>query len=134
MNRMWAWLRKLLRTALILVALLDYQLAIAKDVSLSWDPSPTTAVTGYTVEVSHSAVMFDPILLLDAGNVLTLTLYGLGDTDDHWFCVKAYDDLGNISACSNIVHSQPVEEEPPPEVPEPVLPILEFEVTIEILK
>ena len=131
---MLAWLKKWLRLALILAVLLDYQTAIAKDVTLSWDRSPTMSVTGYIMEASLSEVVFDPILLLDAGNVLTLTVHGLEDTDDHWFCVKAYDGLGNISTCSNIVHSPPVEEESPPEIPEPILPKLDFKIGVDLLR
>ena len=97
----------------------------AKTVTLSWDPSPTTAVTGYTVEVSHSEVMSDP-MLIDVENVLTTTVENLEDADDHWFCVKAYDGAGNKSTCSNIVNS--------PAIPETVLPSLDFEVNVEILK
>ena len=104
--------------------LLQPQVAMSKDVRLQWDASPTTAVTGYIVVVSLSEVMLDPTEQ-DVGNVLTQTLNGLEDTDDHWFCVKAYNEAGNESTCSNIVTS--------PAVQETVLPSLDFEVEINIL-
>ena len=106
----------------------------AKDVTLSWDPSPTKAVVGYKVFVSMDPNMSPMLLNLDVGNVLTKSIGNLGDTDEHFFCVKAYDQIyaqdndriKHISSCSNIVHS--------PKIPVAVLPKLDFEVDVEIIK
>ena len=97
----------------------------AKDVTLSWDASPTPTVSGYNVLTSLHPSIADP-MVTDVGNVLTTTLNGLGDTDEHWFCVTAYDGQGRESTCSNIVHS--------PAIPETVLPSLDFDVNVEILQ
>ena len=96
----------------------------AKDVTLSWDASPTQGVTGYRVYTSQQSGMTDPTVI-DAGNVLTLTIPDLEDTYDYWFCVKAYMDQ-NESVCSNIVKSEAL--------PVAVLPKLDFEVDVEIIK
>ncbi len=89
--------------------------AAAKTVTLSWDPSPSD-ISGYRIyyDSDSSTAPFDgggateggsPI---DVGDVLTYTIHGLSDTDDHYFAVTAYDDSGNESAYSNAVHSPPV--------------------------
>lgn len=54
------------------------------------------------------------LMVMVAGNALTLTIPDLADTSDYWFCVKAYDDVGNESVCSNVVHSPPVVDAQPP--------------------
>ncbi|MBN1958029.1 MAG: tandem-95 repeat protein [Desulfuromonadales bacterium] len=86
----------------------------AKTVTLSWDPSPST-ITGYKIyyAVNSSTVPLEgtgategdsPI---DVGNVLTFTINGLSDADDHYFAVTATDGT-NESVYSNTVHSPPV--------------------------
>ena len=102
----------------ILTALLLLFLSVSawgKTVTLSWDASPSS-VTGYKIyyDVDSSTAPFEgsganegssPV---DVGNVLTFTLNGLADTDDHYFAVTAYDGSGNESVYSNTVHSSPV--------------------------
>jgi len=95
----------------------------AKTVTLSWDPSPTLSVVGYKVLTSLSQLMTTSTVQ-DVGDVLSYTVKELENTDSHWFCVKAYDILGNESTCSNIVNSPPIEN---------TLPELDFEVDVELL-
>ena len=102
----------------------------AKTVNLSWDASPTETVVGYIVWTSLNQQMASAAPQ-DVGNVLTLTIPGLEDTLAYWFCVKAYDGNGNQSVCSNVVKSPAVE------VPEDVLPeldFLDFDISVEILQ
>ena len=101
--------------------------AESKDVKLRWDASPTPSVTGYQVYTSLSPSISNESVMIDAGNVLTLTILGLADTNDHWFCVKAYDGIGNESVCSNIVKSSAVE------VSQDVLPELDLDIRVDLL-
>ncbi|MCD6580730.1 MAG: tandem-95 repeat protein [Desulfuromusa sp.] len=94
-----------------------------KTVTLSWDPSPTSGISGYKIyyDAGSSTAPLDgtgaaegssPI---DVGNVLTFTVNGLPDGEDHYFAVAAYDASDNESTYSNIVHSPVVgaENNPP---------------------
>jgi hypothetical protein len=108
--------------ALLLVASLDCQTAIAKDVTLSWDKSPTPTVTGYRVYTSLTPDLSSLLLSLDAGNALTLTVQGLTDENEHYFGVKAYDDQGSESVYSNIVKSLAI------------LPKLDLKFDVQIIK
>jgi len=78
----------------------------AKKVTLSWDASPTSSVTGYVILTSVHSDMDNPSEV-DVGDTLSHILVGLEDQGNHYFCVKAYDD-SNTSACSNIVNSPPI--------------------------
>jgi hypothetical protein len=85
-------------------------LSHAQDVTLSWDSSPSSSVTGYYVhyQKDDNTTPFSgtgaeegdsPI---DVEDNLTTTLTGLPD-GDYYFAVTAYDDNGNESSYSNIV-------------------------------
>ena len=122
------WLRRTLPWLFVVVVLVGYTpLLHAKDVTLSWDASPSQ-ISGYIVTVSLSEVMLNPIQSDTVGNVLTLTIQGLEDTQEHFFGVKAYDAQGNESVFSNVVKSPAVE------VPPYVLPKLDFIIDVELLK
>ena len=70
-------------------------------VTLSWDASPTSTVTGYNVYAGALGGMFEKVA--DVGNVLTTVL----DLDKRrCFAVTAYDANGNESTYSNIVCEQ----------------------------
>ena len=95
--------------------------AWAKTVTLSWDASPS-AISGYKIyyaagssaeplEGSGATEGASPI---NVGNVLTYTLNGLPDGEDHYFAVTAYDGSGNESTYSNTVMSAAVEVNQPP--------------------
>ena len=114
---------------LVLIVLVCSTGAWAKTVTLSWDPSPSD-ITGYRIyyNTDSSTPPFtgtgateggSPI---DVGNVLTFTINGLNDADDHYFAVTAYDDAGNESTYSNTVHSPEVVVVQPNQAPvlEPV--------------
>ncbi|RLB94496.1 MAG: hypothetical protein DRH26_01030 [Deltaproteobacteria bacterium] len=114
---------------MFLLVILGFPLTVeAKKVTLSWDPSPTPTVSGYTLMVSLSDQMLSPILSVNVGNTLTYQIVGLENGDNHWFCIEAYDAQGNNSVCSNIVHSPPVEPELEP------LPELNFKFDIGVMQ
>ena len=89
---------RLLQALLVVTLLLSASLAAAKTVTLSWSASPSQ-IAGYKLyyKAGSSAVPLDgtgatqgssPI---DIGNVLTYTVTGLPDADDHYFTLTAYD-------------------------------------------
>ena len=79
----------------------------AKDVTLSFDPSPTPSVTSYTLYWdSQPTTPFN--YKLKIGDVLTFQIVNLPDEEQHWFAVTASDALGNESAYSNIVKSDAI--------------------------
>ena len=117
---MWNWLRRKLPWLFgLFLLIMPVDICHAKTVTLSWDPSPSD-VAGYQLLTSLEPTVQNLLLSLDAGDVLTITVYGLNDDQQHWFCVKAYDAQNNISTCSDIVTS--------PAIPETVLPELDYEV------
>jgi PKD repeat protein len=93
-----------------------------KTVTLSWDASPS-AVSGYKVyyDAGSSVAPLDGIGAaegsspIDVGNVLTYTVTGLPDAEEHYFAVTAYDASNNESTYSNTVTSPAVisENNPP---------------------
>lgn len=85
--------------------------AMAQDVTLSWDPSPTPDVAGYYVyyQKDSPSLPFNSTDALegpspvDVGNSLTTTLTGLSDDTIYYFAIAAYDSALNESSFSNIV-------------------------------
>ncbi|MBN2426846.1 MAG: fibronectin type III domain-containing protein, partial [Deltaproteobacteria bacterium] len=90
----------------------------AKEITLSWEPSPSSGVTGYKVYYQggsnvapltgtgaylNGTQVDSPV---DVGNVLTVTLTGLDDDPLYSFAVTAYND-STESAYSTIVTEEP---------------------------
>lgn len=107
------WIKKLLP---FLFVLLIVSVGDAKDVTLSWDSSPTPSVTGYTLYWSTTpSIPVDNRVSVPCGNVLTFFIANLSDDESHWFAVTAHDGSNNESIYSNIVTS-PAISEPLPEL------------------
>ncbi len=94
--------------------------AFAKEVTLSWDASPTAGVTGYNVyyDCDDENAPFDGIEAdlpspIDAGDVLTYTVTGLPDELGCYFTTTAYNEILE-STYSNIVYSQGFAPPEPP--------------------
>lgn len=86
--------------------------AVAKDVTLSWEPSPSEGVTGYNVQYScssdvqpFSGTEADQPSPVDVGDVLTATVTGLPDEAGCYFAVTAYNLVKQESVYSNVVYS-----------------------------
>lgn len=99
---------------IIVVNLMFIPPSFSQDITLSWDASPTSGVTGYNVyyKAGNMDFPFDGIGAdqgtspVDVGNVLTTTLTGLSDGINYYFTVTAYDDSSNQSTYSNIVSNE----------------------------
>jgi len=85
--------------------------SFAQDVTLSWDASPTSGVTGYKVYYKQGDMNYpfngtgadegpSPV---DIGDVLSTTLTNLPDGKTYFFTVTAYVDNNQESSFSNIV-------------------------------
>ncbi len=96
----------------VTLLLLTANLAMAKTVTLSWDASPSQ-IAGYKLyyKAGSSVAPLDGVGAaeggspIDVGNVLTYTLTGLPDSEEHFFTLTAYDAAGYESSYSNIVTS-----------------------------
>ena len=89
----------------------------AKNVTLSWDPSPTQSVSGYTLYWStDSSIPIQDRSAVDCGMVLNQVVVNLADNETHYFAVTAHDASDNESVYSNIVFSDPIEAEPLPDL------------------
>lgn len=119
-------MKRLLIAKIILLTLVTVGFSAnvwGKTVTLSWDPSPTSGISGYKIyyAAGSSTAPLDGTGAtegsspLDVGNVLTFTVNGLPDGEDHYFAVAAFDASDNESTYSNIVHSPVVvgENNPP---------------------
>ncbi len=85
-------------SAVLLFFLCHSGISIASDVSLAWDPSPSTNVSGYKVYIGKSTRSYGvPIKI---GNQTTYTVTGL-PAGSYCFTVTAYDISGNESDYSN---------------------------------
>lgn len=86
----------------------------AKDVTLSWDRSPTEKVTGYKLYwATNSRITEFDRTSVDCGDVLRYEITGLPDNLQHWFAATAYDNIDNESVYSNIVTSPAISESLP---------------------
>ena len=95
----------------------------AKDVKLSWDPSPTSSVVSYTLYWDNQPTPpFKNSVV--AGNVLNFEIANLPDDEEHWFAVTASDGEGHESTYSNIVKSDKISS----------LPELDLQFQWEILR
>jgi len=100
---------------ILLVTLLTLFIAttcFAKSVTLSWDPSPTERVIGYSIYYSVNADISDPTII-NAGDVLTYKIESLDNSTVFYFTVTAYDAENNESAFSNIVDTGMCIDPPP---------------------
>ncbi|MDW7644576.1 MAG: fibronectin type III domain-containing protein [Desulfuromonadales bacterium] len=95
----------------LLLCLLTATLSFAADVTLAWDPNPSTGVTGYKMyyKSGSSTAPFDGTGALEGdspiivGDSLSTTLTGLDTGVVYYFTVVAYDAAGNESPFSNII-------------------------------
>ena len=82
-----------------------------QDITLSWDPSPTTEVTGYKIHYQQGnknypfagSGAYEGDSPVDVGDVLSTTLTNLSDDATYFFTVTAYDHSDYESSYSNIV-------------------------------
>jgi Fibronectin type III domain len=99
---------------LFVISLTFAHTSFSQDITLSWDASPTSGVTGYNVYYKAGSMdfPFDGIgsdqgaSPVNVGNTLTTTLTGLSDGINYFFTVTAYDDSSNQSTYSNIVSNE----------------------------
>ena len=99
---------------LLTVVLLLFALpAIAKDINLQWEPSPSPTVTGYNIHFVCGTLVDVFPGVMDVGLVLEATLTGFTDSDDCWFAATAYDGIDE-SVYSNIAFSPGYVKPTPP--------------------
>jgi hypothetical protein len=72
-----------------------------QSVTLAWNPSPDTNVTGYNVYYGVASDTYTN--MINAGDVTNVTIYGLVAGVTYYFAATAYDDLGQESAYSGEV-------------------------------
>ena len=75
--------------------------AIAGNVSLAWDPSPSDGVTGYRVHVGLQSGSYSTQFTIP--NQTTYTVTDLAPGGPYYFAVTAFDANGNESGYSNEV-------------------------------
>lgn len=98
----------------LLFSLVFSHTSFSQDITLSWDASPTSGVTGYNVyyKAGNMDFPFDGIGAdqgaspVNVGNTLSTTLTGLSDGINYFFTVTAYDNNSNQSTYSNIVSNE----------------------------
>jgi len=89
------------------VLLVAPKLEAATAVTLAWDASSDTTVTGYIVSWGSRSGSYSA--QVDVGNKTQYTLLGI-PTGPYYFVVKAYNSLGMISDPSNEVSTTVVEQ------------------------
>ena len=99
------------RLIIVLVILLFAVPALAKEVSLTWDPSPTEGVAGYKICYSDISNLIqnqpvpDGVTCVDAGNTTSITINNLADDTPYYIGAVAYNGVNQDSVLSNIVLS-----------------------------
>jgi len=76
----------------------------ATSLTLAWDPSPSSGVTGYVMSWGTRSSVYTSTL--DVGNVLSAAVPGLADGTTYYFAVQAYNADFALSAYSNEVSGQ----------------------------
>jgi Fibronectin type III domain len=74
--------------------------AFAGEVGVAWDARTEPEIVGY--KIYYQGITHSDLRRIDVGNVTTYRVTGL-DPDTYYFCVTAYDNPGNETACSNVV-------------------------------
>ena len=93
-----------LLAAIMSLLMLSTGSASAAGLTLAWDPSPSTGVTGYVVSWGTGSGVYTSTL--DVGNTLTTPVPGLSDGTNYYFAVQAYNASFVTSAYSNEVSGQ----------------------------
>jgi len=106
--------RCLIGALVVLALLLMAALAHAADVTLAWNASTSTSVTGYRVHYGQATATYSNTV--DAGAALTKVVTGLTPGQRYFFAATAYDGWGQVSSYSNeVVYTVPLP--PPPLAP-----------------
>jgi hypothetical protein len=79
-------------------------LVMAKDVTLSWDASPTPSVVEYGIYMADNPDM-DNATKVATTDTLTVQIPELPNEEVQYFAVKAYDAKGFESVYSNVVNA-----------------------------
>ncbi|HKS35949.1 MAG TPA: fibronectin type III domain-containing protein [Verrucomicrobiae bacterium] len=87
--------------ALIASAALSPSAYSAQSLTLAWDPSASTNVTGYNLY--YGQVSGGPTNTINAGLVTTSSVPGLQEARTYFFFVKAYSSTGTESDPSNLI-------------------------------
>src|SRR6266567_6034828 len=74
----------------------------AQSVTMAWDRSNDSTVTGYTLY--YTDVSAGTTSAINAGNLATSTVSGLAETKTYSFDVVAYNASGAESAPSNVIN------------------------------
>ena len=112
----------------IIILILFTTSALAAQVNLAWEPSPTETVAGYVLYYGQNAQEFD--FRKNVGNVLTTTVDGLGK-GTWYFAVTAYNEIEE-SDFSNIVDFTEVGFQVVDVVHDPLVKPSKVIVTIEV--
>ena len=124
---------KILKIIVLSLILLAFAVtaSFAKDITLSWDASPSEVVEGYRLFYSQSSVLaqcvtpsicetIGGVYYVDAGNVLEYTLQDVGV--GNWFIVATAWNNIKESAFSNEVSTTIMAWNPGPNKPHPPKP------------
>ncbi len=84
------------RLALILFTLFFSSIALAGNVNLAWDASPSTGVGGYKIYYGLSSNSYTSSI--DTGNVTSYQMTGLQDGATYYFALKAYNTAKSIES------------------------------------
>jgi hypothetical protein len=115
--------KKILTASIVvLLNLILLSVAMARDVSLTWDKNSDAKVAGYKIyyKAGSTSTPFDGsganegVSPIDLGDSATANITGLSESQVYYFAVTAYDASGNESGFSNIVASD--------WAPEPIYP------------
>jgi len=93
-----------LLAAIMSLLVLSTVSASAASLTLAWDSSSSTFVTGYLVSWGTRSGAYDHTL--DVGNALSAPVPGLADGTNYYFVVQAYSSTYTLSAYSNEVSGQ----------------------------
>ncbi len=89
---------------LILLILLLPSMAIARDVTLAWDPNTDSDVVGYRLYARERGETYDYSDHEWQGSAAQCTVTGFDEYESYYFVVRAYDRDGNESGDSNEVY------------------------------
>lgn len=97
-------LTKRVALLILLLLLILPSMAIARDVTLAWDPNTDTNLSGYRLYARERGMAYDYNDPEWQGTATQCTVAGFDEYESYYFVVRAVDSDGNESGDSNEVY------------------------------
>lgn len=120
-------MKKMLISLICIFSLFFVPVAYAASVTLAWDASISSGVTGYKIYVSNTSGSYTTGI--DVGNVLTFTVQNLQNGTTYYFVATAYNPSNESGYSNEVSTTTPWGVPSPPNLKPVVSSIASLEIT-----